>query len=631
MAKNKTDDKQTTKIKIVNDFSEQARTLDDAKHMLKKYRKSVIIRPTGFGKTWLLTELIKDYDKVLYLYPSGVIRDTVVNRYYDSMLDENNNYVDDNDNIIDPETIKTYMELKQIENCTLMTYAKLIRFSNEELAEFDYDLIIFDECHRLGGKKTKNATEKLFAKKNKKTHYIGATATPTRMDNFDVCSHFFSDHITYIYTLYDAIENGLIQKPNYCYATYDFRKDIEDAFKKNGENIHDAKIEKIIDAKTIELSKIYNMPKIIRDTCDEYAHDTEYMKFIIFFANIDHLNDKIKDVISWFHTAYKNHKIEVLKISSRSKTEAENIKHLQNLKPKKNTIHLIACVDMLNVGNHLNNQTGILMYRGTKSNTVFTQQLGRALSVGVNNSAIIFDIVDNLHRKAAYELFVKDTNNRNEYAKSSKNQAKGDNYSIAEDGKTIITKDDNGEIIVTQYHIDNNGDIVDIDGNPSTFVIDEETKCIVNTSNPQSDVKTGNIITNAHLHATGNEATYREIIAKTTAEPMSHRCKYALQLHFKTWCHNHGVPYPISDKELSEVYELDIQDFYNEFCNRIRKNNIDYPLQDAEKLLKIGENDPLDAPLRICAEAAGTSIEQVLDMLFGTSDIKSIKQNKKEK
>ena len=65
MAKNKTDDKQTTKIKIINDFSEQARTLDDAKHMLKKYRKSVIIRPTGFGKTWLLTELIKDYDKVL--------------------------------------------------------------------------------------------------------------------------------------------------------------------------------------------------------------------------------------------------------------------------------------------------------------------------------------------------------------------------------------------------------------------------------------------------------------------------------------------------------------------------------------------------------------------------------------
>ena len=44
-----------------NKFAEQAKTLDNAKELLKKYRKAVIIRPTGFGKTWMLTELIKDY------------------------------------------------------------------------------------------------------------------------------------------------------------------------------------------------------------------------------------------------------------------------------------------------------------------------------------------------------------------------------------------------------------------------------------------------------------------------------------------------------------------------------------------------------------------------------------------
>lgn len=599
-----------------NKFAEQAKTLDNAKELLKKYRKAVIIRPTGFGKTWMLTELIKDYKKVLYLYPSAVIRDTVVNRYYDSMLDDENNYVDDDDNIIDPETVETYKELNHIDNCTLMTYAKLIRLSNDEINNLNYDLIIFDECHRLGGKKTKIATEKLFANSKKKTHFIGATATPTRMDNFDVCSHFFADHITYIYTLYDAIQNGMIQKPNYCYATYDYKKDIENAFKEANEDITDPNVAKIINTKTIELSKLYNMPKIIKEVCDTYAVSTDYMKFIIFFAGKQHMDTKLKDVIEWFQEAYPKHKINTLKISSMNKAEAMNVEKLDTLIPKKKTIDLIACIDMLNVGYHVDNQTGIFMYRGTKSNTIFTQQLGRALSAGANNSAIIFDVVDNLHRKAAYELFVKDNRSTRKDSKPHKTPQK-DDYMIGPDGTSVIILPPGEPPVISQYHINENGEIVDQDGNASTFIYDPETRKIINTSNTDAPEKNINNITAECLQATGHEATYREIIAKTTAEPMSHRCKYALQLHFKSWCLNHNVPYPISDKELSEKYNLDIQDFYQEFCDKIKKNNINYPLQDAEQLLKIGEDGSLDAPLRVCAEAAGTSIEQVLDILFG--------------
>jgi hypothetical protein len=358
------------------------------------------------------------------------------------------------------------------------------------------------------------------------------------------------------------------------------------------------------------------MPNIIKSTCNEYAISTDYMKFIVFFASRQHMTEKLDDVIEWFHEAYPKHKINTLKISSITKTEAKNTDKLSELVPRKKTIDLIACIDMLNVGYHVNNQTGIFMYRGTKSNTIFTQQLGRALSVGANNSAIVFDIVDNLHRKAVFDLYVK-PNSSTSKSKKRSNDAKKDDYVMGSDNKTVMYRDEKGKLRKSQYHLADNGkDIVDRNGNSSTFIYDKKTKQIINTTDANSADKNINQITPQCLYMTGHDATYREIIAKAMAEPMSHRCKYALQLHFRSWCLNHNVPYPISDKELSELYGLDINDFYDEFCKILKKNRINYPLQDARALLRIGEGDSTDAPLSICAEASGISINLITDMIF---------------
>ena len=156
----------------MNDFAEQQKTSKDTTRLLKKWGKAIIIRPTGFGKTWLLTTLISMYDKVLYVYPSQVIKDTVVDKYYRD-LDENE------DASIDPETIdliNTLRENGEIMNCDLMTYNKLARSTKKELSKPQYDLIIFDECHRLGGYATKIATETLMTVQ-KKAKFVGATAT----------------------------------------------------------------------------------------------------------------------------------------------------------------------------------------------------------------------------------------------------------------------------------------------------------------------------------------------------------------------------------------------------------------------------------------------------------------------
>lgn len=597
-------------------FGEQQKTLRDARKLLRKYHKCLIVRPTGFGKTWLLTELIRSYKKVLYLYPSAVIADTVVDRYYDLELEENGQDAE-------PETIELYSMLKdenKITNCDLMTYAMLVRQSPRKLTSLarKYDLIICDEAHRLGGSKTKSAMERLFAKANENTDFVGATATPTRTDNFDIASHFYGDRMTYAYTLYDAIEAGIIKRPNYCYATYDVRKDLEQGFADDGQDIKDKDVQSVINARMIEIARIYNMPSIIREVCEKYAESTDYMKFIVFFANKRHMTDKLPDVINWFAEAYPDHEIKTLKISSRTKAEQANTDKLGMLSPVSGRIDLIACIDMLNMGYHVSNQTGIVMYRGTKSNTIFTQQLGRALSAGADSSAIIFDVVDNLHNKAIYELYVKDARSAGKKGERQVPRAALDNYELDARSNRILFKDTDGSLIETQYHLDKkSGKIVDRQGNPSTFNISPDGK-ITNSADLLSDSRHINAITQECLHATGHEAKYRDIIAKAMAEPLVQRCKYALQIHFRSWCLVHGVKYPISDEKLSDLYGLDIQDFYGEFKKIIKDSKIKYPLSDAAKLLAIGKgSNAVDVPLSICCEARGISVDQLTDIIFG--------------
>lgn len=587
------------------DFTEQKKTLEDCRRLLDKYGKCFLIRPTGFGKTWLLTELIKDFGSVLYLYPSQIVKDTVVDRYFD-LPDA------DPDEPLDPETIETYKAVGKIEGCTMMTYAKLARLDTDAFDGMDYGLVICDEAHRMGGTKTKAAAERLFAGLRADTKFIGATATPTRMDNFDVSSHFFMDRLCYPYTLHDAIQSGMIRKPNYCYATYDFRRDLEDAAQEAGEDLRDPHVQDTIAAKVIELGELYNMPKIVREVCGKYAATTEYMKFIVFFASKKHMNEKCGAVEGWFREAYPDHDVRTLRITSMSAEEKSNVDKLSMLQYVPGRIDLIACIDMLNMGYHVSDQTGIVMYRGTESSTVFTQQLGRALSAGAGSSAIVFDIVDNLHRKAVYELYIKSPSSPS--ARKRRNvEPKLDNYYIDAASGLVMAEGPDGEAIPTQYHWDG-AHVRDKMGNIAPFKADKSGR-LRNTSDAMSPDKDVNRIGPECLNATGHEATYREILAKAMAEPLAHRCKYAIQIHFASWCRKHGVDYPITDKQLTELYGLDIADFHKELMKIIKDGKINYPLHDADKLLAIG-SDGQDPPLAICCQATNVDLDTLMDMLF---------------
>lgn len=353
-------------------------TFDELQDKLLTYGRCMVIRPTGFGKTYMMTRLMTVYNKVLFLYPTNIIADVVRDKY---------------DN--------------ELNNVDYMSYLAFCCADVHQLT--GYDLVVCDECHRLGAEKTNKALERMMLLYRDTCHFVGLTATPQRTDDCNVLTEVYGGIKTFDYTLHDAIMDGFVRKPYYCYMSYGYIKDaiecIENGCKKLQVAVDDELKQDLVKRSTEILYNIYNRDKCIRETCDKYLDSTDYMKFICFFSTKAKLKEQSETVLKDFQNAYPDHEIRTLIITSDAKY-AKNISKLDKLEQKKNTIDLIFSIDMLNMGYHVDNISGVIMYRTTDSSIIFLQQLGRCIStVDVDDTPkIVFDFVDNINRPAVYEV-----------------------------------------------------------------------------------------------------------------------------------------------------------------------------------------------------------------------------------
>lgn len=356
-------------------------TYKDIMQKVQSTGKCAIVRPCSWGKTVMITRIAPHYKKVLYLYPSECIKNSLVERFG-----------------------------KQIPNVKFMTYSALIRLSEEEMFNMVYDLVYIDEFHRAGGPKTKIALKKLLT--IMPCDLIGASATPERMDGFDVINSFFNGVVVEPYSLHNAIEDGIIKKPYYCFCSYGIKRDVEEALGFLDKSIYadsnsrENDIKTIIESDLVKNTNIHSMDKIIRDVCENHLKNTDYMRFLVFFRSIIDLRTNIDMVSGWFGNAYPEHTIRYLEVDSNNR---KNIIELERLSLQKKTIDLIFSCDMLNEGYHIDCLTGIVMCRKTVSSRIYIQQVGRVLSSEENStSQIVFDVVDNIHRKSLFNDMVKE-------------------------------------------------------------------------------------------------------------------------------------------------------------------------------------------------------------------------------
>lgn len=353
------------------------KTLDESYDKMMINRKCIIIRPTGFGKTYVMSRMTKKFKKVLFLYPLNIIKIEVLQKYKKE-LNKNTVY-------------STYMNI-----------TRKFQTNREELLEWisQFDLIICDEAHMTGAEKTYEAIKEIMDY-CKDTYFLGATATPDRSDSVDIVDKLFDGMVISEYTMHDAVQDGLIAKPYYVYSLYE-TANIFDEVKCEALNCADLNKRQAvlneISAREAEMSNMLNASDVIKKNIDNVYASIDYMKFIVFFSDKKSLELKYEEVAVWFAEAYPNMAVRTLTITSDLEF-AKNVDKLSTLKSTKNTIDLVFCIDMLNMGYHINNLTGIVMLRGTHSDIIFKQQIGRCLSVDSDITPIIFDFVNNLYRK----------------------------------------------------------------------------------------------------------------------------------------------------------------------------------------------------------------------------------------
>lgn len=461
------------------------KTYNEAVTQLKKYGKCAIIRPTGFGKTGILTKFIKSdtYKKILYLYPAEVIKQTVLDFYYGYNIKKDS-----------------------IDNVIFMTYMALTNLSETTLEKLEgTDLIICDECHRLGATETMRGMKDLLSLKSK-PHLLGATATPERMDMIDEIALFFNDHVTSRYDINDAFNDHILYAPFYTFCAFGesdpkalakikkdtmLNMDYMSAFERKYAN-------ELLSARMIEISNLAKMEYVIKSTLEETNTCTIYQKYIVFFKDFAHMRKAKKNVIKWFKLAFPTHTINELIISSETNEYKKNVDKLDTMSFKENHIDLIYTCEMLNLGYHVEDLTGILMYRGTYSNIIYSQQLGRVLSSGDTKPKIVFDIVDNIHRKSLCALLSEATTLDITLTEEEANEYK----ELLKRTNDSLTEEETNRFIELRRKLKR-----------------------------QNDEKLGkinnNIIHPENLIATKYAASYKELIEKTVNEPIRFKCKQA--------------------------------------------------------------------------------------------------------
>lgn len=368
------------------------KTYEDCMAMLKKSKRCCVIRPTGFGKTVMMADIINsgEYENVLYIYPYNSVKNAAIR----------------------------HIKEDRIDNVDFLTYYALglCKHDMKKLTGIldKYNLIVFDEVHHIGSDNVKEVVESIIPMVIKYSiTLVGATATPVRMDGYDLVNDVFDNCVLSFYGLNSAISDGIIEKLHYVYSLDSSKTVIKRKFDER--NLTKEQIASLIKSNKdfkddiLEITKISNAASIINSNIAK-AYDgvlPNYMRFIVYFPTIKVLRTRLNEIWDWFKKAFPTYDVEYPLCIFSGGEEHKNIDLLEKMEYKQNTVHLVFCVDMLNEGYHFEDTTAVVLLRTTQSQIVYTQQIGRCIQVCSENPPIVFDFVGNINLGLLYNLDMK--------------------------------------------------------------------------------------------------------------------------------------------------------------------------------------------------------------------------------
>ena len=360
-----------------------------------------IVHATGTGKSYLALNLAyhNQNKKVVYIVPSNGIIEHLENIIKESNL----------------------IKEKDFANVEFRTYQSLINLSLKEMENIDCDLLILDEFHHLGAP-VWGRRIKAFIEAHPNIKIFGMTAYTIRDRNTsyerDMANpdgdELFSNKIVSRYDLCDAIIDGILPQ-NITYKTSvvgleEILKKLEDKIKSLG---LEEENKKELEAARKRIAEAPSIAKIIKETIHS---NSKLIYFCPPFSEkgVNDIETIKKEAMEWFNQITEEENIVFYRTTSEMGTDGKKNREAfyQDVDLSGNNVsnklRVMFAINQYNEGIHAPNVDGVIMGRGTSSDIVFFEQLGRALAVNRNNNPVIIDLAGNYAYMNELENNIKD-------------------------------------------------------------------------------------------------------------------------------------------------------------------------------------------------------------------------------
>lgn len=349
-------------------YPHNKRAYEKAVRMLEENGKAAIVHPTGTGKSFIGFCLAWEHEKekICWLSPSEYI--------YETQL----------------ENLKKATGGEAPANIAFFTYAKLMQLSEEELTEIKADYIVLDEFHRSGAAAWGKGVARLLAHLPK-AKLLGLSATSVRyLDNRrDMSDELFEGNVASEMTLGEAIVKGILPSPVYVTALYSCKRDLS-RWERRVNNAKSAAVRSAAEGYLEALRRALEKAEGLKEIFAKHIEDRTG-KYIVFCSDERHLAEMSRRAKEMF--ADVDSAPHVYRVYSKDPEAGKEFGKFK--KDDSEHLKLLYCIDMLNEGVHVENVSGVILFRPTVSPIVYKQQIGRALSVTEGKSPVIFDIVNN--------------------------------------------------------------------------------------------------------------------------------------------------------------------------------------------------------------------------------------------
>ena len=351
-------------------FPHNQKAYDALLTTLKTEHRACIIHPTGTGKSFIGFQYCEDHpeQKVLWLSPSENIFKTQL------------------------ENLKAAADGWQPENVGFCTYAKLMQMSDLEMSVLKPDTILCDEFHRAGAALWGTGVQRLL-KAYPDARLIGLTATNIRyLDNQrDMADELFDNCVASQMTLGEAIATGILAAPKYVISVFSFEQNLkryESRVRRVKNKAVRVKAEDYLKAIRRAIERADGLDTIFR------KHITDrHGKYILFVPSYEAMQSVKEHCLDWFRkidTAphlYSAYSDDPETSAAFAAFKADNSEHIK----------VLLTINMLNEGIHVDDISGVILFRPTVSPIIYKQQIGRALSTSGTKEPLILDIVANVY------------------------------------------------------------------------------------------------------------------------------------------------------------------------------------------------------------------------------------------